>query len=108
MKGILKVRETRLLIEFKTNKLKKCFEDSKMGQRTLGPEVARKYIQRIQLIQQTHDIDELVSLPGLRCHPLAGDREGQHAITLTGFYRLIVTIEDGVVTIQEVSKHYGD
>lgn len=97
-----------MLVEFKTNKLKKCFEDSTMGQRTLGQEVARKYIQRIQIIQQTQDIDELMALPGLHCHPLVGDREGQHAITLTGFFRLIVTIEDGVVTIQEVSKHYGD
>lgn len=97
-----------MLIEFKTNKLEKCFENSTIGQRTLGQEVARKYIQRIQIIQQTKSIDELMSIPGLHCHPLVGDRDGQYGITLTGFFRLIVSIEDGVVTIEEVSKHYGD
>lgn len=49
-----------------------------------------------------------MSLPGLRCHPLVGDREGFYGVKLTGFYRLIVNIEEGVVTIEEVSKHYGD
>ncbi|MBN1319630.1 MAG: type II toxin-antitoxin system RelE/ParE family toxin [Thermoleophilia bacterium] len=95
-------------IRFRTNKLQKWFEDSKTGQRALGQEVARRYIQRIQIIQQTKDVDELRSLPGLRCHSLAGDREGTYAINLTGFDRLIVSIEEGVVTIEEVSKHYGD
>jgi proteic killer suppression protein len=97
-----------LLITFKTTKLQKWFEESKMGQRALGSELAKKYIQRIQLIQQTKNLDELMSLPGLRCHPLTGDREGTYGIRLTGFDRLIVSIEGDVVTIEEVSKHYGD
>lgn len=97
-----------MLIKFKTNKLQKCFEDSKMGQRALGQELARKYIQRVQIIQQANNLDELMGLPGLHCHPLAGDREGTYSIRLNGFYRLIVSIEEGVVTIEEVSKHYGD
>jgi len=108
VKGILKAREPRLLVKFKTNTLQKWLEDSKMAQRALGSEVARKYVQRVQLIQQTSDLDELTALPALRCHPLAGDRAGSYGIKLTGFYRLIISIEEGVVTIEEVSKHYGD
>jgi proteic killer suppression protein len=50
-------------------------------------------------------------LPGLRFHALAGSREGQYAINLNGFYRLIVSLEGAelqIVRVEEVSKHYGD
>ena len=44
-------------------------------------------------------------------HPLEGNRKGEYAISLTGFYRLIIT-NDGeifdIARIEEVSKHYGD
>jgi proteic killer suppression protein len=76
-----------------------------------GNEVARKYVQRINIIKQTKDFDELSALPGLRCHRLKGDREGQYAINMTGFYRLIFTLVGEsleIVQIEEVSKHYDD
>jgi len=62
------------------------------------------------MIESTR-LDELQSLPGLRCHPLSGDRKGQYAVNLNGFYRLIFTLKGDVleiVLIEEVSKHYGD
>jgi proteic killer suppression protein len=52
-----------------------------------------------------------MQLPGLRCHELKGDRKGQYAINLTGYYRLIFTVTDKkmeIVCIEEVSKHYED
>lgn len=97
-----------LLVDFRTKKLRQWFESSKAGQRALGPEIAREYIQRIGIIQKTRDWDELLRLPALNCHPLSGDLHGLYSIKLTGFYRLIVSFEGEVVTIEEVSKHYGD
>jgi proteic killer suppression protein len=50
-------------------------------------------------------------LPGLNGHPLKGSRKGEHAISLTGFYRLIFTLQGEqleIVMLEEVSKHYGD
>jgi proteic killer suppression protein len=50
-------------------------------------------------------------LPGLRCHPLKGNRKGQYAVKLTGFYRLIFTVDGDcldIALIEEVSKHYDD
>jgi proteic killer suppression protein len=50
-----------------------------------------------------------MGLPGLRCHPLKGDRKGEFAVNLTGFMRLIFTVENEqlrIVMIEEVSKHY--
>jgi len=74
-------------------------------------QVARRYIQRINIIKHARDIDELVGLPALRCHRLKGDRQDQYAITLTKLYRLIFTLQGEaleIVQIEEVSKHYGD
>ena len=98
-------------IEFRTKKLQKQYVQQNLAVKAYGNEVARKYIQRINIIKHAKDFDELSGLPGLRCHPLKGDREGQYAIDLTGFYRLIFTLVGEsleIVQIEEVSKHYDD
>jgi len=98
-------------VHFRTKKLQKQYENEKEAQKTYGEEVARKYIQRINIIQSVDNFQELKDLPGLNCHPLKGDRQGEWAIKLNRFYRLIFTLQDDtleVVIIEEVSKHYGD
>ena len=98
-------------VRFRTRKLLKQYEKSQEAEKTYGREVARKYIQRVNIIKQAHDINELCSFPGLRCHQLKGSRQGQWALKLTGFYRLIFTLEGKnfeIVLIEEVSKHYDE
>lgn len=98
-------------INFRTKKLEKCFKDSSLADQEYGNQVGRKYIQRINLIKAATDLDAIMKLPGLRCHPLKGDRKGQFAVNLTGFYRLIFTLEGDrlhIAMIEEVSKHYDD
>ena len=98
-------------IEFKTKKLEKCYRESKYAIRQFGNDVARRFIERITIIRNTKTIEELQTLPGLRCHPLKGNRKGQWAVKLTGYYRLIFTLrgdELDIVRIEEVSKHYED
>lgn len=100
-----------MLVNFKTKKLRKQYETSAEAIKAYGPEVGRKYVQRIGIIKQTATLTELQALPGLRCHALKGNRLGQWAVNLTGFMRLVFTFEDEaltVVCIEEVSKHYGD
>ena len=100
-----------MLVEFRTKKLLRCYEESRTAVRAFGPDVARRYVLRINIIKQAKSFEELEKLPGLDCHPLKGNRKGQHAIKLTGFHRLIVTRRGDdlqVVRIEEVSKHYGD
>lgn len=74
-------------------------------------DVAKKYIQRVNILKSAKSFEELYTIPQLKFHPLTGDRDGEFAITLTGFYRLIIT-NDGdtfdIARIEEVSKHYGD
>jgi proteic killer suppression protein len=98
-------------VQFRTNKLRKQYENHRDAQKAYGEEVARKYILRINTIKQAKDIEELMSITVLHCHPLEGDRKGEWAINLTGFYRLIFILvgeELEIVQIEEVSKHYGD
>lgn len=98
-------------VRFRTRKLERQYVESRLAERAYGKEVARKYIQRVNIIRACVDFGELMAQRPLACHPLRGDRAGQYAIKLTGFIRLIVTFEAGeidVVCIEEVSKHYGD
>ena len=98
-------------IRFRTKKLQAQYEDHRKAQQAYPEEVARKYILRINIIQQSNSIDELIKQSALRCHPLKGNREGQWAIRLTGYYRLIFTVEGDrleIARIEKVSKHYED
>jgi len=100
-----------LEVRFRTRRLEECYRESAKAARAFGPDIGRRYIGRINLIKAASDLDTLKNLPGLRCHPLHGDREGQWAATLSGRSRLIFTFSDSAMTIvriEEVSKHYDD
>ena len=98
-------------IRFKTNKLQKQYENSKDAIKAYGLDVAKKYIQRVGILKSAKSFDDLSKIPQLKFHPLTGNRKGEFAISLTGFYRLIIT-NDGdtfdIAKIEEVSKHYDD
>ena len=100
-----------MIVKFRTRKLENCFLQSKQAVKEFGSIVGRRYVQRINIIKSTNSFDDLKKLPGLRCHPLKGDRTGQYAVNLTGFHRLIFTVEGdclNIAMIEEVSKHYDD
>jgi len=98
-------------VRFRTKKLGRCYENYQAGCREWGPEVARKYVQRIDLLQEASSMDEIRKLPGLDCHLLKGRRIGQYGITLHDRWRLIIRLEpemNEIIWVKEVSKHYGD
>ena len=98
-------------VAFRTRKLEREFADGKLAVKAYGEQVARKYVQRVNIIKHTLDFETVKQLPGLNCHPLKGNRKGQWAIKLTGFMRLIVSLVNGtpeIVCIEEVSKHYDN
>jgi len=100
-----------LKISFKTSKLQKEYEDQRKAVKSYSKPIARKYIQRVNLLKQAMNLDEVKGLPGLNCHPLKGGRKGQWAVKLSGFYRLIFTVSGNALDlarIEEVSKHYDD
>ncbi len=98
-------------VQFKTKKLQKQYENSKDAIKTYGIDVAKKYINRVDILKSAKSFDDLYKIPQLKFHPLTGNRTGEFAISLTGFYRLIITNNGEVfdiAKIEEVSKHYDD
>jgi len=100
-----------LEIRFKTNKLQKQYENAKEAEKAYGAQIARKFILRVNILKTTKSFEELYKIPSLKFHPLKGNRRGEYAIKLTGYWRLIIT-NDGdtfdIAKIEEVSKHYDD
>jgi proteic killer suppression protein len=100
-----------MLVHFRNRRLEQSYRESKSAVRHLCPEVARRFIERVNLVKSARDLDELLALPGLNGHELKGNRAGQYSIRLTGYVRLIFTVEGHdppVVCIEKVSKHYDD
>lgn len=97
-------------IEYRTARLRQAYEESDAAIRRWGVAVARKYIQRLEVLYAAQDFDEVRQLRSLRAHPLKARREGQWALDLTGRWRLIVIPSDNgkTATVVEVTDHYGD
>lgn len=98
-------------VVFRTKKLERCFKVSKVAFAEFGEVVGRRYIQRINIIRSSRNLEDLKAQRSLRCHPLKGNRKGQWAINLTNRYRLLFSLKGKdvqIVQIEEVSNHYDD
>lgn len=99
-----------MLVQFRNTKLQRAFEEDRYASRLFGPDVARRYIQRVKTLQAAETFLAFQQVRSFRTHPLSGSRKGEWAIDLTGQMRLIVVpSQDGrAVGIEEVTAHYGD
>ncbi len=98
-------------VEFRTAGLKKCYVNSATGIRQWGEKVARKYVDRVNILKHAKSADDLHKIAALRFHPLKGDQKGRHAMTLVDRWRMVVSFGDDALTIvrvEEVTAHYGD
>jgi proteic killer suppression protein len=100
-----------LHVTFANKGLEKCYQQAQVRVKRWGKSVARRYVNRVDILYASTSAQDLYALPQLRLHPLAGDREGEYAMNLGHKWRLIVTFSDRemtVVRVEEVSDHYGD
>jgi len=100
-----------VVVRFATGRLERCYRELRLAQREWGQNVGRTYIQRVNTLWAARDGRDLFALKALDIHPLKGSRRGQFAIRLGDRERLIVAFEDDawtIVSVEEVSKHYGD
>jgi toxin HigB-1 len=98
-------------VEFKTDHLRKCYEKSKNATKAWGEKVARRYIERVNILKGAKTADDLYKIPPLHFHPLKGNKSGLYAMTLVDRWRLEVSFTDKkmtVVKVEEVTAHYGD
>jgi proteic killer suppression protein len=98
-------------VTFRTKRLQECYAAAKKAQREWDEKVARRYIERVNILKHAKSVDDLYKTPGLRFHPMKGDKEGRYSITLIDRWRMEVSFRDKALTIvrvEEVSQHYGD
>ena len=94
-------------VHFSSRKLERCYSEGRQAIREWGPQVGRRYVQRVGVLIDAVDVTELHGYRALGLHPLRGDRQGQHALRLTGQMRLIVTVlDDRTVRVEEVTDYH--
>lgn len=95
-------------IEFRTRKLRRCFEREAEAIQEWGPQVGRRYIGRLQAIMAAPAVADLRALRALDFHALRQNRRGQYAIRLTGQMRLILEpgADERTLVVVEVTDYH--
>lgn len=98
-------------LEFKTRRLERAFVQSSRATREWGAVIGRRYVERLVFIQAAGTVADLRAAWSLRFHGLTGVREGQYAVTLTGNWRLVLSLPDGEagrrIRVEEVTDYHG-
>lgn len=63
--------------------------------RRIPPDVAKRTARKLEYIDLATRLDDLRFPPGNRLHALAGDRAGQHAISVNDRWRICFRFVDG-------------
>ena len=98
-------------VKFRTNELREAFVRHHRGVRLWGEQVARRYIQRVKILEAANSVDDLFKIPPLKFHPLTEEGKGKYSVVLVGRSRMIATFEDLAMTIawvEEVNTHDGN
>jgi len=77
-------------IIFATGKLEKEFNSHKLLVKRHGPRRAELIERRTLQLRAAQVLEDLFTLPQVRCHELKGDRAGQLSLDLDHPYRLII------------------
>ena len=77
-----------MIIYFRTRKLQKVCNNTKLSKKELGHEMSRKLQQRLMELKAASCLDDISRVPPPRCHPLSGNRDGQLSVDLKHPYRL--------------------
>ncbi len=79
------------------------------------PDIIKRYVKCIRLLQKTDEIEELYQYGGLRYEVLTGDKSGLSSIRVNDQYRIEFSIGEiagtnekqvSVCNILELSNHY--
>lgn len=94
-------------ISYQNKKLEELVKDRKKLFRVLGQKRAQILLRRIDDMEDAGGIDELKMLPG-HYHELTGDRKGEWACSLDQPYRLIVSVNEAEIIINEIVDYHGN
>jgi len=90
------VQSDMLLGRFRHKGLKRLYEDDD------GSGLPAHSVPKIKAIlaalEFADELSQVTTLPGWRLHTLKGSRKGEHAITVTGNWRITFTVQNNVVS----------
>lgn len=91
-------------ITYKTRKIEKVCTIASEAEKKYGSEMAEKIHQRIDEIDASDTVEEMVQLHIGRCHPLKGNRKGQYAMDLVHPYLLLLKKTGDKIEIANVME----
>ena len=90
-----------MIIYFRTRKLQKVCNNTKLSKKELGHEMARKLQQRLMELKAASCLDDISRVPPPRCHLLTGDLDGQLSVDLKHPYRLFFIPANDPIPVAE-------
>ena len=108
-----------MIVEYKTNKLKKQCESPKEAQRAYGARIGNKLTQRVNEFVAAPNLLDIKHNKPARLHRLKGDRSDEYAVDLVHPFRLVfkpiveynISINNleciEIVRIEEVEDYHG-
>ena len=92
-----------MIIKFKHKGLKKLFESGRIS--GIQPEYADKLRRILALLETAEEPDDM-DLPGLRLHPLKGNREGTWSVSVSGNWRVTFQFYNSDVTTVDYEDYH--
>ena len=74
--------------------------------RRLPPDVARRALRKLTVINETQQVETLKAPPGNRLHALGGDRAGQYSVSVNDQWRVCFRFEDGDAYDVEICDYH--
>jgi proteic killer suppression protein len=93
-----------MLRSFKSKGLKR-FAETGDGSKLPVPNHER--VRQILLALNAATRPEAMNIPGLRFHPLKGDRKGRYAVTASGNYRITFAFEGEDAVQVDLEDYHG-
>lgn len=96
-------------ITYKTRRIEKICTIANEAEKKYGLQMAEKIHQRIDEIDASETVEEMIQFHIGRCHMLKGDRKGQYAMDLVHRYRLIfekIGNEIQIANIMEIIDYH--
>lgn len=76
------------------------------GSKELPPDIFRRALRKLELIDNAMTLLDLRLLPGNRLHALADNRAGQHAVSINDQWRVCFRFaDDGVYDVEICDYH---
>ena len=93
-----------LQITYKNRKIEKVCTNASEAKKQYGTQMAEKIHQRIDEIDASDTVEQMIQYSIGRCHPLEGNRDGQYAVDLVHPFRLIFEKKGEEIQIAKIME----